>query len=63
MFQKAYIVLKEADIRHRQEENISHVSAVLSISRDAASILLCHYKWYVLPKSKIMSFCRVSRTI
>ncbi|XP_057534801.1 probable E3 ubiquitin-protein ligase ARI8 isoform X3 [Amaranthus tricolor] len=44
---KAYIVLKEADIRHRQEENISHVSAVLSISRDAASILLCHYKWNV----------------
>ncbi|CAO2838129.1 unnamed protein product [Amaranthus hypochondriacus] len=45
--EKAYIVLKEADIRHRQEENISHVSAVLSISRDAASILLCHYKWNV----------------
>ncbi|KMT16341.1 hypothetical protein BVRB_3g054880 [Beta vulgaris subsp. vulgaris] len=45
--EKTYTVLKEGDIRQRQEENISHVSAVLSISRVAASILLCNYKWNV----------------
>ncbi|XP_021721720.1 probable E3 ubiquitin-protein ligase ARI7 [Chenopodium quinoa] len=45
--EKTYTVLREDDIRQRQEESISHVSAVLSISRVAASILLCHYKWNV----------------
>ncbi|KAL6970773.1 putative E3 ubiquitin-protein ligase ari7 [Sarracenia purpurea var. burkii] len=43
--QKNYIVLKEADIRQRQEDDITTVSTVLSISRVAASILLRHYHW------------------
>ncbi|KNA22964.1 hypothetical protein SOVF_029080 [Spinacia oleracea] len=45
--EKTYTVLRESDIRQRQEESISHVSSVLSISRVAASVLLCHYKWNV----------------
>lgn len=42
-----YTVLSEADIRQRQEENITQISVVLSISRVAASILLRHYHWSV----------------
>lgn len=42
-----YSVLKEADIRQRIEDNIAEVSAVLSISKVEASILLLHYKWSV----------------
>ncbi|KAJ7947509.1 RBR-type E3 ubiquitin transferase [Quillaja saponaria] len=42
-----YTVLKESDIRQRQEDDISRVSAVLSISRVASSILLRHYNWSV----------------
>ncbi|KAH7670926.1 E3 ubiquitin ligase RBR family protein [Dioscorea alata] len=42
-----YIVLGEADIRQRQEEDINRVSAVLSLSRVAACILLRHYNWSV----------------
>ncbi|KAH7858163.1 hypothetical protein Vadar_020720 [Vaccinium darrowii] len=45
--QKNYVVLNEADIRQRQEDDITTVSTVLSISRVAASILLCHYHWSV----------------
>ncbi|KAK9725093.1 hypothetical protein RND81_05G122200 [Saponaria officinalis] len=45
--EKSYSVLKDSDIKQRQEESISHVSAVLSIPRVAASVLLCHYKWNV----------------
>ncbi|XP_074281495.1 putative E3 ubiquitin-protein ligase ARI7 [Silene latifolia] len=45
--EKNYSVLKESDIKQRQEESISHVSAVLSLPRVAASTLLCHYKWNV----------------
>ncbi|KAH9624714.1 hypothetical protein KSS87_015613 [Heliosperma pusillum] len=47
ILQKNYSVLKESDIKQRQEESISHVSAVLSLPRVAASTLLCHYKWNV----------------
>ncbi|CAI9090820.1 OLC1v1025679C2 [Oldenlandia corymbosa var. corymbosa] len=42
-----YTVLGEADILQRQEEYITQVSMVLSISRIAASILLRHYNWCV----------------
>ncbi|XVF73669.1 hypothetical protein PTKIN_Ptkin13bG0001500 [Pterospermum kingtungense] len=42
-----FIVLKEADIRQRIEDNIAEVSAVLSISKVEASILLLHYNWSV----------------
>ncbi|XP_021895547.1 probable E3 ubiquitin-protein ligase ARI7 [Carica papaya] len=45
--QQSYSVLKEADIRRHQEDDITRVSTVLSISRVAASILLCHYHWSV----------------
>lgn len=48
------------EIRQRQEEDISKVSGVLSISRDAACILLRHYKWSVYislcTKNEIMFF-------
>ncbi|KAG6741370.1 hypothetical protein POTOM_054604 [Populus tomentosa] len=40
---QSYTVLKEEDIRQRQEDDITRVSTVLSISRVAASILLRHY--------------------
>ncbi|KAG6742507.1 hypothetical protein POTOM_053379 [Populus tomentosa] len=43
LFQQSYTVLKEEDIRQRQEDDITRVSTVLSISRVAASILLRHY--------------------
>lgn len=45
MFQKNYIALKEADICEHQENEITKVSTVLSISRVDASILLHHYHW------------------
>ncbi|CAI9090818.1 OLC1v1025675C2 [Oldenlandia corymbosa var. corymbosa] len=45
--QPNYTVLAEADICQRQEENITQVAVVLSISRIAASILLRHYNWSV----------------
>ncbi|KAF7132220.1 hypothetical protein RHSIM_Rhsim09G0029900 [Rhododendron simsii] len=43
--QQNYIALKEADIRERQENEITTVSTVLSVSRADASILLRHYHW------------------
>ncbi|KAL3523288.1 hypothetical protein ACH5RR_016122 [Cinchona calisaya] len=45
--QPNYSILSEADIHQRQEENITQISVVLSISRIAASILLRHYNWSV----------------
>ncbi|XP_022965653.1 probable E3 ubiquitin-protein ligase ARI8 [Cucurbita maxima] len=45
--QQNYIILAEADIRQRQEEDIMRVSTVLSISKVAASILLRYYNWSV----------------
>ncbi|XVF29276.1 hypothetical protein REPUB_Repub15cG0106900 [Reevesia pubescens] len=45
--QPSYTVLKEADIKRRQEDDISKVSTVLSISRVDATILLRHYHWSV----------------
>ncbi|CAA3023341.1 probable E3 ubiquitin- ligase ARI8 [Olea europaea subsp. europaea] len=45
--QKNYTILTDEDIRQRQEEDITRISTVLSISRDAACILLRRYKWSV----------------
>ncbi|XWS35252.1 hypothetical protein CRYUN_Cryun21dG0110000 [Craigia yunnanensis] len=45
--QLGYTVLKEADIKQRQEDDISKVSTVLSISRVYETILLRHYNWSV----------------
>ncbi|KAL8170841.1 hypothetical protein V2J09_022645 [Rumex salicifolius] len=45
--QPSYTVLSEADIRECQEEDITRISSVLSISRVEAAILLRHYNWSV----------------
>ncbi|KAF2920735.1 hypothetical protein DAI22_08g233700 [Oryza sativa Japonica Group] len=42
--EQRYIVLTEKDINERQEEDIGKVSAVLSIRREEACVLLHHYK-------------------
>ncbi|KAE9450544.1 hypothetical protein C3L33_17556, partial [Rhododendron williamsianum] len=43
--QQNYIGLKEADIRQHQEDEITTVSTVLSVSRADAAILLRHHRW------------------
>lgn len=45
MLQKNYTILKEEDIKQRQEEDITKISTVLSIPREAACILLRRYNW------------------
>ncbi|GFP80706.1 probable E3 ubiquitin-protein ligase ari7 [Phtheirospermum japonicum] len=45
--QKSYTILKEDDIHQRQEEDITKISTVLSIPREAACILLRRYNWSV----------------
>lgn len=45
--QRSYTILKELDIRERQEEDVTRVSTVLSIPRVSAIILLRHYNWSV----------------
>ncbi|KAF5175750.1 E3 ubiquitin-protein ligase arih1 [Thalictrum thalictroides] len=45
---KNYTILSEDDLRGRQEEDITEVSNVLSISRVSASILLLRYNWNVV---------------
>ncbi|KAH7847409.1 hypothetical protein Vadar_025751 [Vaccinium darrowii] len=45
--QTNYIALQGSDIRQRQEDDITRVSTVLSISGVAASILLRQYHWSV----------------
>ncbi|KAG8380336.1 hypothetical protein BUALT_Bualt06G0005000 [Buddleja alternifolia] len=42
-----YTILSEDEIRQCQEEDITKISSVLSISRVAAGILLRHYNWSV----------------
>ncbi|XP_059443482.1 probable E3 ubiquitin-protein ligase ARI7 isoform X2 [Corylus avellana] len=42
-----YTILMESDIRQHQEDAITRVSTVLSISRAASSILLRHFNWSV----------------
>ncbi|GAU28150.1 hypothetical protein TSUD_313090 [Trifolium subterraneum] len=45
--EQSFTILKESDIRQRQEDDIRRVAAVPSIPHGAASILLCHYNWSV----------------
>lgn len=45
--QKSYTIMNEEDIRQRQEDDITRISNVLSLSREAACILLRHYNWSV----------------
>ncbi|KAL5231729.1 hypothetical protein ABZP36_030505 [Zizania latifolia] len=45
--EQRYIVLTEKDINERQKEDISKVSAVLSIRREEASVLLYYFKWNI----------------
>ncbi|CAH9077407.1 unnamed protein product [Cuscuta europaea] len=45
--QTNYTILNEADIHQRQEESITKIATVLSISKVAAGILLRHYNWSV----------------
>ncbi|KAL8159226.1 hypothetical protein V2J09_000763 [Rumex salicifolius] len=45
--QQSYTVLSEADIRQCQEDDITRISTVLSISRVEAGILLRYYNWSV----------------
>ncbi|XP_043705712.1 probable E3 ubiquitin-protein ligase ARI8 [Telopea speciosissima] len=45
--QQNYTILSEADIRQRQDDDITMISTVLSIARVSASILLRHYNWSV----------------
>ncbi|CAG7891500.1 unnamed protein product [Brassica rapa] len=45
--QNNYVVLKEEDIRKRQEDDIKQLSTVLSITNAEASVLLLHYSWNV----------------
>ncbi|XP_038990890.1 probable E3 ubiquitin-protein ligase ARI8 isoform X2 [Hibiscus syriacus] len=42
-----YTVLSEVDIHQRQEDDITRISTVLSISEAEAGILLRHYNWNV----------------
>ncbi|XP_051139997.1 probable E3 ubiquitin-protein ligase ARI8 isoform X2 [Andrographis paniculata] len=42
-----YIILSECDIQQCQDECITKISTILSVSRVAAGILLHHYKWSV----------------
>ncbi|TXG72856.1 hypothetical protein EZV62_001435 [Acer yangbiense] len=45
--QQSYTVLREEDIHQHQEDDITRVSTVLSISRVDASILLRYFNWCV----------------
>ncbi|KAL4561044.1 hypothetical protein LXL04_033206 [Taraxacum kok-saghyz] len=45
--QKNYTILKEDDISQRQEDDITTICSVLSISRDSACMLLRRYNWNV----------------
>ncbi|XP_023905430.1 probable E3 ubiquitin-protein ligase ARI8 [Quercus suber] len=40
-----YTVLKQSDIRERQENTIAEVATVLSVSKAVATVLLRHYNW------------------
>ena len=42
---QSYVVSKESDIQQRQENNITEVSNVLSISKAVATVLLLNYNW------------------
>lgn len=42
-----FIILTEDDVRSRMDDDILEVSSLLSVSREAATILLCRYNWDV----------------
>ena len=42
-----YTVLKQSDLRERQENTIAEVATILSVSEAAATVLLRHYNWSV----------------
>jgi hypothetical protein len=44
--QQNYSILCDTDIKQRQEDDISRVSTVLSISKSEACVLLRYYNWY-----------------
>ncbi|XP_074316181.1 putative E3 ubiquitin-protein ligase ARI10 [Silene latifolia] len=43
--EKRYTILNDVEIKRRQDEEISYVSSVLSLSTSEAILLLCHYNW------------------
>ncbi|XP_074316175.1 putative E3 ubiquitin-protein ligase ARI10 [Silene latifolia] len=43
--EKRYTILNDVEIKRRQDEEISYVSSVLSLSISEATLLLCHYNW------------------
>ncbi|KAK9756204.1 hypothetical protein RND81_01G080600 [Saponaria officinalis] len=43
--EKPYTILSEEQIKHRQDEEISNVSSILSLSKAESTVLLCHYNW------------------
>lgn len=45
--EKSYLILKEDDLLRRQEEDITKVFSVLSITRDSACMILLRYNWSV----------------
>ncbi|KAK9054120.1 hypothetical protein SSX86_025197 [Deinandra increscens subsp. villosa] len=45
--EKSYVILNENDLRQHQEEDITKVTSVLSISRDFACMLLLRFNWSV----------------
>ncbi|KAL3507131.1 hypothetical protein ACH5RR_032513 [Cinchona calisaya] len=45
--QKSFTILKEEDIRQRQDDDIMRISTVLSVSREVACLLLRRYNWSV----------------
>ncbi|KAJ9546096.1 hypothetical protein OSB04_025803 [Centaurea solstitialis] len=45
--QQNYTILNETDIQLRQEDDITKIASILSISNVAAAILLRHYNWSV----------------
>ncbi|PON70170.1 E3 ubiquitin ligase RBR family [Parasponia andersonii] len=45
--QQNYMILNEAEIRHRQEDDILRVSTALSEPRAAAIVLLRHFNWNI----------------
>lgn len=42
-----FIILTEGDVRSRMDDDILQVSSLLSVSREAATTLLCRYNWDV----------------
>nr|CAB3481602.1 unnamed protein product [Digitaria exilis]CAB3483687.1 unnamed protein product [Digitaria exilis] len=45
--EQTFAVLSEEDISERQEEDISKITSVLSITKEEACVLLHHYKWNI----------------